>query len=572
MTKTIFYPLLFVLVIAVSLINSNLFGPLSLTAYFGFTIFATFTALLISIHFLFNQNKSIGILLQLPVILLLEMAGYVFLHGYITSTLNVTHYYLIAAVFFFSVVCCYFNNLSHTEFEKTKYFIWQSVLLITLIESLVVLLQYFKALPSLNNNFPCTGSWQNPNVTAMFLAMALWANIQLIQKSKKYHFLLVIPLLAIYLLQCRTAYIITLLFIIGGFGGNILAFLFERISVNKKIVAFLSVLALGILIAYLTLSFKQASTNGRIQIWQNSLGLIKEKPVAGYGFGMFEKYYNLYIADHPSANNDHVFIPYNDFLELAAEGGLIAVALWVFWLLSVFRYSKKNKKDLYPLIAFLIIQLTNFGFQAMPAFALFLLYTGISISSHEIHSIIPEKMKRKYAAYGRLFFAGLAVASGILLVYQIQIAKSFNMASPVTDENSNEIIERYTDITNLSGYQWYHQRFGDAYLQKNEYRPALFQYQLAMERSSEPSLFTKCGLCYQRLHRNDSCEYYYTIQQNMMPYKFMPRMALLNLYQQEGDSVKMYKKAKEILNMPVKVRSKQVDDARAYANKILLTK
>lgn len=75
--------------------------------------------------------------------------------------------------------------------------------------------------------------------------------------------------------------------------------------------------------------FKEGSTNSRIQIWKNSLGLIYKKPITGYGFGEFEKEYNMYAAQKLSPVNDHVITAYNDIIELGVEGGLIAIILWL---------------------------------------------------------------------------------------------------------------------------------------------------------------------------------------------------------------------------------------------------
>lgn len=45
-------------------------------------------------------------------------------------------------------------------------------------------------------------------------------------------------------------------------------------------------------------------------------------------------------------------------------------------------------------------------------------------------------------------------------------------------------------------------------------------------------------------------------------------MALLHLYTEKGDTILMRKKAKEIVQMPVKIESEQVTTIKNYATKL----
>jgi hypothetical protein len=44
------------------------------------------------------------------------------------------------------------------------------------------------------------------------------------------------------------------------------------------------------------------------------------------------------------------------------------------------------------------------------------------------------------------------------------------------------------------------------------------------------------------------------------------------LYRQKGDSIKMMQKAKQILDMPIKIRSETVDRIRAFAKTVIENK
>jgi hypothetical protein len=90
-----------------------------------------------------------------------------------------------------------------------------------------------------------------------------------------------------------------------------------------------------------------------------------------------------------------------------------------------------------------------------------------------------------------------------------------------------------------------------------------------MQKTSTPDIFTKTGYCYQMLNRYDSSKILYTIAGDMQPFRYIPRMAMLKLYEQQKDTLNVINKAREILAMPVKVKSKQVFNIKQYATTVV---
>ncbi|MDI3322531.1 O-antigen ligase family protein [Pinibacter soli] len=364
--------------VILALFNTSIFGYQGLTSYFGFTIFAL-------VVFLLSVYASDKILIPFPVFIFSGLVIYVSLHGVVLRNFNLTHYYWICSLVFLWAIAM---NRENKIFAPMVF----SVLSYTAaIESLIVLMQWMKWLPSKNDFFSCTGTWQNPNVTAMFLSMCIYAVLQKLTASKKKSFLyftLTIILLAVVALQCRTAILAVLLFLIGHFmrkGSATNALIKKQNNLKPLLIIGCVLILFSLLLAF---KFKIASTSGRLTVWKNSIQLILQKPISGYGIGMFEKEYNFFIAQHNNPSNDYVNMPYNDFLEFGVEGGIIAILLWFVFVVSVIYYRYKKNYSLLPVIAFLIIEITNFGFQAIPVFALFLLYC-----------LLPENdgMKRKQA-------------------------------------------------------------------------------------------------------------------------------------------------------------------------------
>jgi tetratricopeptide (TPR) repeat protein len=121
----------------------------------------------------------------------------------------------------------------------------------------------------------------------------------------------------------------------------------------------------------------------------------------------------------------------------------------------------------------------------------------------------------------------------------------------------------------LSFSSSYHENFGDAYMVRRQIVPAIQQYRYALQTCSRTNVFAKCGLCFLMLRQYDSSEYYYQMVQDIEPRRLIPRLALLQLYQQKKDTVQIVKKAKEIIEMPVWIVSQKGILIKEYAKKTI---
>src|SRR5450432_4346120 len=104
MAKPYTWIILLLLPLAMALLNFDLFGPQTLSSYFGYTFFAAAVTVLIAMRLLGKNAGSPLINLPAPVLLFIALALFIFLHGLITRTLNLTHYYWMAnAAWFWAV-------------------------------------------------------------------------------------------------------------------------------------------------------------------------------------------------------------------------------------------------------------------------------------------------------------------------------------------------------------------------------------------------------------------------------------------------------------------------------------
>lgn len=579
---------LIVLAVGFSLLNGNIFGGTTLISFFFYTLTTAFVAVLLAGRVLFKKHAQAW---HPPTYIKLfcVLGLYVAIHGLVQHNFAIPHYYYLANVVTLVGINYWFGATqadgnkkqgSKVPVSATAFTFLKGIGILVLLESVVVLLQCVNVIPVPNPFFLCTGTWINPNVTAMFLAMGLFAVIKWYKWAGKgmpkyiVAGILGAALLSIVVLQCRSAYLAALVLLLAEQGAAIKNYLKSRMKFT------LSGVALGILLAIVAIvivgvfATKKTSAFNRLQIWGTSAELIAQKPLTGHGFGLFEKEYNLFAAAKQYEQNDHINMAYNDFLELGVEGGLVAVVLWLAFYLAAWRHFRNNNHfftgRMMPVIwAFFIIQCTNFGFQAIPATVLFFMYMG---GGDYLSGTVPTA-KKTTTGFGqwRYWKPVYGVLGGVLAVglfYQITVLMvafydKWTIEKSVANEKTLGQYQRLTPV--LKGYASFHERMGDMLLQQRQVEKAKQQYRLALERTSEVDVLAKYGFCYQVQGMYDSSAYYYTLTQHIQPHKLQPHFQLMKLYEQKKDSAMMTAQAETILDMPIKVRNKRMLDIKRLA-------
>jgi O-antigen polymerase len=578
---------LFILMcIAAALINTEHFGDPAVASLFLFTGFASIATVITFAGQLFFPRIYAGSTpLYIKIFLLLVL--YIFLHGLLSGYTGLTHYYWFAYGLFFCIVN--FSVRLKVAENKTVScshpvaFLFLGVAVLALADSLLVFFQYGGLVKSLNGFFKASGSWENPNVTAMFLAVSLSAVVWLLKNTRRMGWKLlilvtfIVIIAAIGTLKCRSAYIFTFILLAA-----------EALPVCKRIyqgqlklspglvVAALLAIALTVAAGMISIEKKTSAVN-RIGIWKTSVDMMFQKPLQGYGIDAFEKEYNLFAAEKKNPVNDYVGMVYNDFLELGIEGGMPAMLLWTAFLICVFYfyYRRKEWQFILPLLAgFVLMQVSNFVFQSLPVMALFIVYLAVgpylvTRTGEPGASDSPVDKKKNIA-----FSMALVVAASVLAIITSKLAYGFYQTAQIKKKMLGAAsIQAYKKLEkHVKDYAFFHESFGNAYLQENDIVNAQKQYLMALQYTSKENVLDNCGYCYQALGRYDSSEYYYTVLRNMAPHKFGPRFRLLKLFEQKGDTARLIQTATEITIMPVKVKGQQVEYIKRYAELILQLK
>ncbi len=267
------------------------------------------------------------------------------------------------------------------------------------------------------------GTFDNPAGLAVCISIAIPLVVESMNyKKTKFQVATDIVILCLYvvvllLTKSRTAIIFLALY------AAIYAFKHLRI---KNIIKIVFALALTIAVAVFVVTNKKDSTTGRSFILQNSIELIKKKPVTGYGFRGFEKNYMHQQESFFRANSDseYAFLaseinhPLNEFVYIQVNYGIFGLLafLAVFIVPFIIAFKTKDSKLIrlqYSVLAVLIFSLFSYPF-AYPLCWLVMILDAI-LALNAICPIVDlyESLKFKNFAYA---VSGLSFAAVLCFV------------------------------------------------------------------------------------------------------------------------------------------------------------
>lgn len=557
--------ILIVICIAITLLNSNSFGSTALIASFGYNFFVSILGIVFCLHSIFIIKK-INYKLTGTLLCFCAFCCYVLISSSVTNNFQINSFYWFSNLIFFTVVYLHFQT---AYLNKFHYFI----IGLSALESLIILLQFVKLFPVPNSYFLCTGTWINPNVIAMFLAISIFSNLKIIQRDHSKigrriaEATLVLVCVAIALLKCRTGYIVLLIQLVPFYFYSIKNYVATAYKFKQKSVFLLCVFFILLLAVINVFKQKNVSTSNRLTIWENSIKLGLQKPLFGYGSASFEKEYNVFSANQNLQVNDHINMPYNDFLETFVELGLIGVIIWILFLtLTLFYYFKLEQYSIkfWLVIAVIGLQSTNFGFQAIPAFVLMLFYFALNHTEKQFNKSV---IVIQNSILKRVFIGLLFVSSIYLFINNNKLSWAFYKKSFVT--KSTDLIGIVNLGLTLNNYASYNKLLGEKYYSVGNYNQSKISFSKALVYSSEPDLFLKRAYVFQKLNLKDSALHDYDIAIKMQPHKLTHKLLLLQFYQSFQDSTNSKLIANKILNTPVKIKTKKAFFIKEYAKKYL---
>jgi O-antigen polymerase len=508
-------------------------------------------------------------------------------------------------LFFFLLSTNKLFGIPNCNFERLGY----GIILLATVESLYCLTQFLGIFSSQSKLFAVTGSWVNPNVIAQFLAMTIPFFLFLLQSRFKKIILccLGIVLIALLLLKCRSAFIGTVVSVIVYYG---LKYNFKSWLVNpknKKSVRTLFVIFLILVIPFTSYlySSKKASADGRLFIWKLSAMMAIEKPLTGYGYGSFEKEYNLYQAAYIGKGKATLeeqitagptLMAYNELMQNTVNGGVIGLLLFILFFSSLF-YSKQqksidnlncninsekisNQKALYPLayagvVGFLTMSMFNFAVQAVPVMAVLILYAAIL--SSQLHPIyISSSFSFLDSRWLRIITKTLICICCCFLIYavaNIAYADSVNKKASIlkSEGQFKDALKLMNSIENWQKEESnYWSNYANIHFLNKDFVAAQKCSGCAKKLSSTPDLYLGSGIFYYNQKLYDQAINQYTQLVLLHPSKFNYRFRLMTAYFKNKDTANTLTVAKGILDLKPKILSEKVTKYKKIAYKLSL--
>ncbi|MDO8733825.1 MAG: O-antigen ligase family protein [Elusimicrobiota bacterium] len=254
---------------------------------------------------------------------------------YFDSSINTVILLISYIIFFYCIISVYD--------EQFKKYFYAGLLSVSFILSLIIVIQTFLGITP-------KATMPNPNMAAGYITAgtSLVLSILILEKPKLkimtlYCFLFLFFWLAIALTHSRGGLFSLICGIVA-----VLYFKFKKLGII--------IFTVGLLVIFISIPKKTLTnitkTDGgdsyalkRPAIWKTAIEIIKEKPVFGTGPGNFELLfykYNFPVDDLISRYSKNTRFAHNEFLQIAAEGGLFTLFAFLFILAVVFKNGIKS--------------------------------------------------------------------------------------------------------------------------------------------------------------------------------------------------------------------------------------
>ena len=445
-----------------------------------------------------------------------------------------------------------------------------SISVSALLLSLYGIAQHCKILPSSNDPFIGVGNFDNPAGYASVLAFSLPFVLYHVVSDKKTiqyiaQIICIIILVAIALTSSRTAILAVILM------GLLYSFrqykdLFINLPLWSRIIGSGSIVVLILIGLYFA---KPDSANGRLLVWRCTWDMICEKPLLGHGYKSFEANYMLYQAHYFEQNPnsellmlaDNVKQPFNEFLRLTAEFGLIAllVLLWLTWqLIRTFLKNKNRQSFTFISVLLLVTIFSCFSYPFSYPFTWFIVafcIGGLSTFTNQ------DKNKSKQISYLKFPIASLSIWLLSFTIFDMYFNRQWNqiihtiysghnIRTPATQydrlypffKDDANFVYNYAVVLNLAG------NYTESLQQTIQCEKRLNDYDIQILKAEN----------YKKMDSLLQAKECYQLAANMCPNRFIPLYELVNLYDRLHQPIKAMKLANDIISKPEKVPSGMV--------------
>ncbi|NDV81875.1 O-antigen ligase [Bacteroides sp. 51] len=455
-------------------------------------------------------------------------------------------------------------------FAKTyKFSVLWGIVVIGLMEAVIAFLQKIYVLDSNHTSFEITGTFTNPSQLAGLLCVCLTICVGLlfyyIDKRLRLFILILVVcagmmFIAILLSDSRASLLASIIGLIS------LCYLYNRyvrdfIKNNEKFISMKAVVLLVLIVSIWGLyQHKKDSADGRLFIWNNTIEMIKEKPILGYGTGGWVANYMYYQADYfkeyPDSDYrmlaDDVAYPYNELLHLWVDQGIIGVSLIICLLYNLLFYKSSNKLN--AILKCALVSFVVFSFFSYPTdtFGLMILLCVLmgSLDSRIIF-VYPIPKVFFYSNFISVFLLIGFLSLWSYHIYEKTLSELFKPERQVRSEMKTTFLDlNYTSFCNNPYVMDLYAQYSFKYY-SSEKAERILQSAICLRPSSD--LYCNIGDVYKAQKKYSVAEGCYQIAGHMIPARITPNYNLFILYVEQNDSINALKIGNAILCQATKV-------------------
>ena len=552
--------LFFLLFVGTTFVSINFFvNPPLQTKNYIFTVLILSWAIFIVIYKKKNKINNINILtISLSVFITFLILRSIIGH----FTIRVI---FLVSFFLFYLIC---RELSRKETRLLDIMIP----LVCSLQAIYGLLQYSGVI-QFASQFKIIGSFDNPAGFAACLSAGTFFSFRLIKDtSLKLKFL---GYFSFFInLSASRAGIISIILVL-------IFYLFlkyvKNLSLNRKMLISFMTMSIIILFSVFLFTLKKDSAKGRLLIWKSTVEMISDKPILGVGADYFKKDYMLYqsnfLKNNPNSKlsslADNVIHPFNEFLLLTAEYGLISLIALILIILIVSRHNKNNLSVYYlSLLSILLFSLFSYPFR-YPVVWVLLAY-NLSQLSHQIPVI--SLVKNIYQP-AKLLIISISVISLYFSFKDIDFEYKWSELTKKSNSGNNEtelLIEYHNLYNKWNGNPLFLYNYGAELNYRKKYNESVFVLKQCEKFYNDYDVQMIIADNYLNIGFLDKAEKRYMLASDMIPNRFIPLYQLMNIYKKEEETKKMLIIAHRILKKEIKIPSTTISSIKKEASKIII--
>lgn len=481
-----------------------------------------------------------------------------FLFRYFTSSVPCDLLVLFDLVSMILLYVCVRNTLPSDTFFYALFFAG-------MVQAAWGVLQAFRVLSSFHPYFDETGSFTNPALWALYLALSMFSGICLMRRYER-------PV-------CRVLIIAGICFVATGLvlarsraawgalaGGIVWLFLLPRCkSIFRRwkgwsVVWGVVVLGVSLLICRELYLIRPESVDGRMLIYRVSFSLFMTAPWFGSGISSFAALYMPQQAHWLQAHADSGFgllagnnhFAFNECFKIACEQGVVGVILFgllVFYCLYHVT-SEGVRRNAGWVVMIFIFGLFGYPFSNISISCVFC----VALANVVGGTGVLRKVFR-LPQWGRWGIC-LILAGGVWLVgseYRFRRWVETNMAQGVFPGQRGAGLNRSPDFV---------LRLAEELYTRERYEEAIPVLEQACRLRCNELILNILGDCYRHVKEYDRAIEVFSLASQMTPAYILPRFHLFSLYREIGDEENARRVASEALDMRVKVVNTTVLRAR----------